>query len=319
MPTIEEILRQSIPELNKRYVEKRRPVPKGLLEALDVDKRQGAKQLARRIRGRYRSNRSEGQRLHSILRFEIELWAEGFSTVAGVDEAGMAPLAGPVVAGAVILPQNYKLRGLNDSKKILDPEKRDELALQIKDDALCWAVGFAEVEEIDKINIYHAGLLAMQRAVEGLGAKPDFILVDARKIPNCTTPQRGIIRGDSLSASIAAASIIAKTTRDAYMLRMDEMYQGYGFASHKGYPTPEHCKALKELGAIDIHRRSFARVRQALGLDPVQTGLFDLDVSEEMDLTSEEIVLSELSLTEVREATVSDEGESKEMAATPGL
>jgi ribonuclease HII len=317
MPSIEEILRKSIPELNKRYVEKQRPVPKGLLEALDVDKRHGAKQLARRIRDRYRSNRSEGQRLHSILRFEIELWAEGFSTVAGVDEAGMAPLAGPVVAGAVILPQNYKLRGLNDSKKILDPEKRDELALQIKEDALCWSVGFAEVEEIDKINIYHAGLLAMQRAVEGLSAKPDFILVDARKIPNCTTPQRGIIRGDSLSASIAAASIIAKTTRDAHMLRMDDMYKGYGFASHKGYPTPEHCKALKELGAIDIHRRSFARVRQALGLDPVQTGLFDLEVSEEMNLTSEEIVLAEISVTEV---SVTDEAESsKEMTAIPGL
>lgn len=319
MPSIEEILQKSIPELNKRYVEKQRPVPKGLLEALDVDKRHGAKQLARRIRERYRSNRSEGQRLHSILRFEIELWAEGFSTVAGVDEAGMAPLAGPVVAGAVILPQNYKLRGLNDSKKILDPEKRDELALQIKEDALCWAVGFAEVEEIDKINIYHAGLLAMQRAVEGLSAKPDFILVDARKIPNCTTPQRGIIRGDSLSASIAAASIIAKTTRDAHMLKMDQMYQGYGFASHKGYPTPEHCKALKELGAIDIHRRSFARVRQALGLDPVQTGLFDLEVSEEMNLTSEEIVLAELSLT-TEDVTINEESESsKEMSAVPGL
>jgi ribonuclease HII len=164
--------------------------------------------------------------------------------VAGVDEAGMAPLAGPVVAGAVILPQNYKLRGLNDSKKILDPEKRDELAAQIKQDAFCWSVGFAEVEEIDKINIYHAGLLAMQRAVAGLSSQPDFILVDARKIPNCTTPQRGIIRGDALSASIAAASIIAKTTRDAHMLELDRLYSGYGLASHKGYPTPEHCRAL---------------------------------------------------------------------------
>ena len=173
----------------------------------------------KRIRGRYRENRSEGQRLHFLLRFEIELWSEGYGFVAGVDEAGMAPLAGPVVAGAVILPQNYKLRGLNDSKKILDPEKRDELAQQIKQDAVCWSVGIAEVEEIDKINIYHAGLLAMQRAVQGLTSQPDFILVDARRIPNCQTPQRGIIRGDALSASIAAASIIAKTTRDAHMLR----------------------------------------------------------------------------------------------------
>jgi ribonuclease HII len=163
---------------------------------------------------------------------------------------------------------------LNDSKKILDPEKRDELALQIKHDAICWSAGFAEVEEIDKINIYHAGLLAMQRAVEGLSSKPDFILVDARKIPHCNTPQRGIIRGDALSASIAAASIIAKTTRDAHMLELDRQYSGYGLASHKGYPTPEHCQALKSLGALPIHRRSFARVREALGLDPVQTDLF---------------------------------------------
>ena len=274
MPTLQDLLHKSIPELNEMFVERLRPVPKGLLEALDIDPRQGAQQLAKRIRNRYRSNRSEGQRLHSLLRFEIELWADGFGAVAGVDEAGMAPLAGPVVAGAVILPQNYKLRGLNDSKKILDPEKRDELAVQIKHDAICWSVGFAAVEEIDKINIYHAGLLAMQRAVEGLSSKPDFILVDARKIPNCTTPQRGIIRGDSLSASIAAASIIAKTTRDAHMLELDALYKGYGLASHKGYPTPEHCRTLKELGALPIHRRSFARVRQALGLDPIQNELF---------------------------------------------
>ncbi len=274
MLSVEDLLKKSIPELKERFVDRERRVPKGLLEALEVDTRAGAQQLAKRIRERYRSNRSEGQRLHTLLRFEIELWSEGFSLVAGVDEAGMAPLAGPVVAGAVILPPNYKLRGLNDSKKILDPEMRDELAIQIKQDAVCWSFGFAEVEEIDRINIYHAGLLAMQRAVSGLNCQPDFVLVDARKIPQCPAPQRGIIRGDALSASIAAASIIAKTTRDAHMLEMDALYQGYGFASHKGYPTPEHCRALKELGAVPIHRRSFGRVRQALGLDPIQTELF---------------------------------------------
>jgi ribonuclease HII len=275
MPSLETILSRSIPELRERYLERRRPVPKGLLEALEVDTRLGAHQLAKQIRGRYRSNRSEGQRLHTLLRFEIELWSQGYSLVAGVDEAGMAPLAGPVVAGAVILPKNYKLRGLNDSKKILDHQTREELAAQIKQDAICWSFGFAEVEEIDRINIYHAGLLAMQRAVQGLICLPDFVLVDARKIPHCPTPQRGIIRGDALSASIAAASIIAKTTRDAHMLEMDALYAGYGFASHKGYPTPEHCRALKELGALPIHRRSFGRVREVLGLDPVQADLFE--------------------------------------------
>ena len=275
MRSLEDLLNKSIPELRALFLDKQRPVPKGFLEALEVDTRHGAHHLAKRIRARYRSNRSEGQRLHTLLRFEIELWGDGYSLVAGVDEAGMAPLAGPVVAGAVILPQNYKLRGLNDSKKILDAEMRETLAAQIKQDAVCWSVGFAEVEEIDRINIYHAGLLAMQRAVQGLTCLPDFVLVDARKIPNCPSPQRGIIRGDALSASIAAASVIAKTTRDAHMLEMDSMYSGYGFASHKGYPTPEHCRALKELGALPIHRRSFGRVRQVLGLDPIQEPLFE--------------------------------------------
>jgi ribonuclease HII len=275
MTTLERFLQKSIPELRDLFLERARPVPKGLVEALENDPRQGAQQLARRIRQRRRSNRAEGQRLHSLLRFELELWLEGMTLIAGVDEAGMAPLAGPVVAGAVILPQHYKLRGLNDSKKILDESRRAELATQIKQDAICWSVGFAEVEEIDTINIYHAGLLAMQRALRGLSCTPQFVLVDARRIPNCSIPQRGIIHGDALSASIAAASIIAKTTRDAHMIELDAQYSGYGLATHKGYPTPAHCRLLKELGALPIHRRSFARVREALGLDPVQTELFD--------------------------------------------
>ncbi len=274
MPTLEYLLKKSIPQLRELFLDHNRPVPKGFVEALETDDRQGAKQLARRIKERRRSNRSEGQRLHFLLRYEIELWTEGFNAIAGVDEAGMAPLAGPVVAGAVILPKNYKLRDLDDSKKILDEAKREELGQQIKQGAVCWSVGFAEVEEIDRINIYHAGLLAMQRAVQGLAQTPDFVLVDARRIPNCAAPQRGIIRGDALSASIAAASILAKTARDAHMIELDRTYSGYGLASHKGYPTPEHCRALKELGALPIHRRSFARVRQALGLDPIQEELF---------------------------------------------
>jgi ribonuclease HII len=275
MPSLDKLLDKSIPELKTMFIDRARSVPRGLVEALESDSRQGAQHLAKRIRERWRSNRSEGQRLHSLLRFEIELWTEGYSLVAGVDEAGMAPLAGPVVAGAVILPQHYKLRGLNDSKKILDAETRDEMAKQIKRDAVCWSFGFAEVQEIDRLNIYHAGLLAMQRAFQGLRCLPDFVLVDARRIPNCPSPQRGIIHGDALSATIAAASIIEKTTRDAHMIALDSLYSGYGFASHKGYPTPEHCRALKDLGALPIHRRSFARVREVLGLDPIQGGLFD--------------------------------------------
>jgi ribonuclease HII len=275
MPTLEELLAKSIPEIRERFLDRARPVPKGLVEALECDSRQGAHHLAKLIRERWRKNRVEGQRLHNLLRFEIDLWEQGFNLIAGVDEAGMAPLAGPVIAGAVILPRNYKLKRLNDSKQILDEAVRAELAEQIKQDAVVWSVGRAEVEEIDTLNIYHAGLLAMRRAVEGLRSQPDFILVDARRIPHCQTPQRGIIKGDTLSASIAAASIIAKTTRDAIMIEFDSVHPGYNFATHKGYPTPEHCRCLKELGATAIHRRSFARVREALGLDPIQNELFE--------------------------------------------
>src|ERR1051325_5903638 len=178
MPTLEDILAKSIPELRQRYVDRARPVPRGLIEALEGDTRQGAHHLAKLIRERWRKNRAEGQRLHNLLRFEIDLWEQGFNLIAGVDEAGMAPLAGPVVAGAVILPKNYKLKKLNDSKQILDGEVRAVLADQIKQDAVVWSVGRAEVEEIDTLNIYHAGLLAMRRAVEGLTTNPDFVLVD---------------------------------------------------------------------------------------------------------------------------------------------
>src|SRR6266480_6722391 len=148
MTSLDKLLAQSIPELRERFVDRARPVPKGLIEALETDQRQGAHHLAKLIRERWRKNRAEGQRLHNLLRFEIELWEQGFNFIAGVDEAGMAPLAGPVIAGAVILPRNYKLKKLNDSKQILDGEIRNELARQIKTDAVVWSVGIAEVEEI---------------------------------------------------------------------------------------------------------------------------------------------------------------------------
>jgi ribonuclease HII len=275
MSSLEELLNEPLSKLRQRFLNEQTPVPRGLLEALARDPRRGAQALAHALRTRLRKHRAEGQRLRKLLQHEAELWAAGYQLIAGVDEAGMAPLAGPVVAAAVILPARYKLRGLNDSKKILDSLKRDELTVQIKRDAQAWAVGFAEVEEIDRLNIYHAGLLAMRRAVASLPLVPDFVLVDARKIPDCPAPQRGIIHGDTLSASIAAASVLAKTTRDAHMCELDRQYPGYGLAAHKGYPTPAHYRALQALGATPIHRRSFAPVRQVLGLDPVQTELFE--------------------------------------------
>ena len=220
MSDLERFLSQPIGVLRERFLTRGRPVPEGLLEALEVHQRRAARELARAIRSRREKNRSEGQRLRNLLRFEVELWDAGHQYVAGVDEAGMAPLAGPVVAGAVILPRNYRLRGIDDSKA-LDAETRARMAVEIKRDAIAWAVGVAEVEEIDRLNIYHAGLLALRRALLGLPTLPSFVLVDARRIPECPVPQRGIIHGDALSLTIAAASIIAKTTRDMHMAELD--------------------------------------------------------------------------------------------------
>jgi ribonuclease HII len=281
MAELARLLCRPIPELKERFLERGRPVPDGLLEALEADERTAARELARRIREVRRKNRAEGQRLRNLLRFENELWASGLANVAGVDEAGMAPLAGPVVAAAVILPRGYRLRGLDDSKKIVDPDRREALAAELKKAAVCWSVGVATVEEIDTLNIYHAGLLAMRRAAEGLSVAPQFVLVDARKIPQYEIPQRGIIHGDALSLSIAAASVVAKTTRDAMLESLDQQFPGYGLASHKGYPTPEHCRLLQEKGALPIHRRSFARVRQALGLAPLQQDAFGEPTGED--------------------------------------
>lgn len=261
-------------DLRQRYLVEGAALPAGLIASLEADPRDGAQRLAQALKKRQAGNRAEGQRLRHMLKFENELWEQGHVFIAGVDEAGMGPLAGPVCAGAAILPKGYKLKGLDDSKKILDEAFREELAVTIKRDAVCWAVAWAQVAEIDSINIYQAGLLALRRAVEGLSQQPDYVLVDARKIPGLVPPQRGIIKGDALSLSIAAGAILAKTTRDQYMGELDTKHPGYGFASHKGYSTPEHFAAMQRLGVTSHHRRSFAPVRKVLGLDPVQEELF---------------------------------------------
>ncbi|MHB1843455.1 MAG: ribonuclease HII [Deltaproteobacteria bacterium] len=245
----------------------------GTLEALALDPRAGAQALVRRIESHRRRERAESSRLYRMLEFERAAREEGHALIAGVDEAGMAPLAGPVVAAAAILRDDCRPRGLDDSKK-LDRETRERLEVEVKAGAVAWAVGLASIEEIDQLNIYHAGLLAMRRAVEALSARPDALLVDARRIPGVPQPQRPIIHGDALSLSIAAASVIAKTHRDALMAELDRAHPGYGFAQHKGYPTPEHLEILKARGACPIHRRSFAPVREALGEAPRQRSLF---------------------------------------------
>nr|MBI3613596.1 ribonuclease HII [Nitrospirota bacterium] len=193
--------------------------------------------------------------------FEAEAWRCGYRLVAGADEAGRGPLAGPVVAAAVILPRRCVLRGLNDSKQVPEHE-RERLYEEITGRALALGVGQASAQEIDRVNILEATRLAMRRAIQVLSLQPDFLLTDALALPGLSVPQRPIIKGDGLSVSIAAASIIAKVTRDRVMLDYHRRFPRYNFQVHKGYPTPEHLRLLAEHGPCDIHRRSFRPVSE---------------------------------------------------------
>ena len=197
------------------------------------------------------------ERLQTMLRHERGLWESGRFHIAGVDEVGRGPLAGPVVAAAVILPRDFDLLGVDDSKK-LSPKKREELCAAIKEKALAWSLGWAGPEVIDAINILEATKRAMAEAVNGLGLTPDHVLIDGNfTVRALALPQTAIIKGDANSTSIAAASILAKVTRDKYMEEMAEVYPGYAFESNKGYGTKAHYEGLKALGPCPIHRRSF--------------------------------------------------------------
>lgn len=198
-----------------------------------------------------------GRRLRALLTRERELWATGISRIAGVDEAGVGPLAGPVVAAAVVFPPGVGLKGVDDSKR-LAPVEREALAEVIRATAAAFAVAHADPGEIDRVNIYHASLGAMRRALLALPEPPDYVLVDGRRIPSIEIPQDAIVQGDARCHAIAAASILAKTWRDALMREYDARYPGYGFASHKGYATAEHREAIRRLGPCPLHRRSFA-------------------------------------------------------------
>lgn len=191
--------------------------------------------------------------------------------IGGVDEAGRGPLCGSVVAAAVILDPQKPILGLNDSKK-LSAKKRDALAILIRRDALAWAVAEASVAEIDRLNILQATMLAMQRAVAGLALRPSEILIDGNRLPVLDIPARAIVQGDALEPCISAASILAKTCRDAQLFEMDQRYPEYGFAAHKGYPTPAHLKALAKYGATPEHRRSFAPVQLVLAQGSLFSG-----------------------------------------------
>src|SRR5215218_3265621 len=221
----------SLDVLRRRYVVEKRPLEADVEQILRADARAGARAILASIDKRRFENRSEGQRLRKMLRFESSLWERGHHAVAGVDEAGMSPLAGPVSAAAVILTPGTRIIGIDDSKR-LDSCSREALAEEIKEKAAAWCVAFVEVEEIDTINIYWAGLLVMRRAVEGLGVVPQHLLIDAKCLKEIAIPQQAIIKGDAKSASIAAASILAKVSRDALMRTLDTRHPGYGFADH---------------------------------------------------------------------------------------
>ncbi len=196
------------------------------------------------------------EQLEEMFKYERALWLDGNEYIAGVDEVGRGPLAGPVVAAAVILPKDFDVLGVNDSKK-LTPKKRDELFDLIMEKALAVSVGRREPERIDEINILEATKEAMADAINGLLIRPNHVLIDALTLKTVNIPQTGIIHGDATSVSIAAASIIAKVTRDREMVEMAKLYPGYAFESNKGYGTKAHYEGLAALGPTPIHRKSF--------------------------------------------------------------
>ena len=207
----------------------------------------------------------ERNRIQKMLQYERNLWNEGKKYVAGLDEAGRGPLAGPVVAAAVVFYENPQISMIDDSKKLTE-EVREYLFDLILNETLC-GIGAAEVGEIDRINIYQASFLAMDRALENLNTQPEHLLVDGRAFPRNDIPFTTIIKGDSLSYSVAAASILAKVTRDRIMREYDCEFPQYGFAGHKGYATRDHLDAIEEFGYCPIHRRSFHPKRFQLELD----------------------------------------------------
>ncbi len=253
----------SLALLRERYLTRGETMPRSVADALAKDPRRGALALLEAVERRKRARRKESRRLSRLLRYERELWDGGAIRIAGVDEAGMSPLAGPVAAAAVILDPNWRSDGIDDSKR-LSPQARERLEVIIKAEAVAWSVAFVQPVEIDKLNIYWAGIAAMERAVAGLEAGPDHLLVDARRLEAPGIPCTAIIKGDQKSLSIAAASILAKTARDRLMSDLDRQYPGYGFARHKGYPVTSHREALQRLGPCAVHRRSFALVREAV-------------------------------------------------------
>jgi ribonuclease HII len=267
----EELASLGVGELRARFAD--REPTRAEWEALQADPRSGAVAVVRTIEKRRKREAAESRRLYQRLKYERALWESGLELVAGCDEAGMGPLAGPVVAAAVNLRKEERIREVDDSKA-LTAEVREELAEDIRARAVSWAIGLATPAEIDSLNIKRAGLLAMLRALRGLSPQPQHCLMDAFRVKEFAVPQTPIIKGDSLSLTIGAASILAKTHRDGLLVELDQRYPGYGFSVHKGYGVATHLEALRRLGPCPEHRRSFAPVREALDGGPRQSDLF---------------------------------------------
>ncbi|MEM7247538.1 MAG: ribonuclease HII, partial [Acidobacteriota bacterium] len=259
----EDVAAWSVGRLEGLVREARTLPPRSFEEHLLADPRQGARRLGERVAGLRRDRRRENARWRRFTQLERDWSKRVEGPVAGVDEAGMGPLAGPIVAAAAMLPPELRLLPLDDSKK-LKPEEREELAGQLREKS-DWAIGLAEVDEIAMLNPHHAGLLAMRRAVEGLSREPAALLVDARTVPEVAMPQEGLIKGDAKCACIAAASVLAKVHRDGLMEELGRRHPGYGFEKHRGYGTAEHLEALARLGPSPIHRVGYLPVAEAGG------------------------------------------------------
>lgn len=253
-----DLSQMALAEIKRVLAENRDGITPQLRLALSQDTRAGVKKLYQQLCRQEALEEQEIIRLKKLQLYEEDVRRKGITLIAGIDEAGRGPLAGPVVASAVILPSDVLIRGVNDSKK-LTAAKREQLYEEITEKAVSWSVGVSTVEEIDALNILRASLLAMNRAVAGLNPQPEYLLVDAVEIPNVKMPQLPIIKGDGLSISIAAASIIAKVTRDRMMDEYDVDMPFYGFARHKGYGTGDHIKALMEHGPSPLHRTTFIK------------------------------------------------------------
>ncbi len=240
------------------------------LKLLQQDQRKAVQNLAAKYLRLLEKKEKEQQRILAMWEYEKEAKANGYRWIAGTDEVGRGPLAGPVVAAAVILPEDANLPEINDSKK-LSEKQREHLDCLIKEQAIAWSIALLTENEIDQLNILEASRLAMQNAVNALAQPADFVLVDGLPNPRITLPSRAIVKGDSHSISIAAASIIAKVYRDRLMDEYDKLYPGYGFSANKGYPTAEHVQGIMEQGPCSIHRMTFRPLSELADTRPKQT------------------------------------------------